>query len=62
VDDLAGEFANMVCGRWLTDVAPQQLFSLTHPSVEPAAAPRAGEAPRGLLNGQPVWIELTLDK
>lgn len=61
VDDLAGEFANMVCGRWLTDVAPQQLFSLAHPSVEPLAAPRAGLAPVGLLNGQPVWIELSLE-
>jgi len=61
VDDLAGEFANMICGRWLTDVAPQQLFSLAHPSVEPAIVPGAG-APRGLLNGQPVWIELTLER
>ena len=60
VDDLAGEFANMVCGRWLTDVAPQDLFSLTHPAVEPAMVPGYG-APRGLLNGQPVWIELTLE-
>jgi hypothetical protein len=60
VDDLAGEFANMVCGRWLTDVAPTQLFSLTHPAVEAAVRPGAG-APRGLLNGQPVWIELTLE-
>jgi hypothetical protein len=24
VNDLAGEFANMVCGRWLSDVAPQR--------------------------------------
>ena len=61
VDDLAGEFANMVCGRWLTDIAPQQLFSLAHPSVEPLAAPRQGSIPAGLLNGQPVWIELTLE-
>jgi hypothetical protein len=60
VDDLAGEFTNMVCGRWLTDVAPRQLFSLTHPSVEPAIVPGAG-APCGLLNGQPIWIELTLE-
>ena len=59
VDDLAGEFANMVCGRWLTDVAPQQLFSLRHPSVEPSTMP-GNDVPRGLLNGQPVWIELTL--
>jgi hypothetical protein len=60
VDDLAGEFANMVCGRWLSDVAPKQLFSLTHPSVEAAVVPGSG-APCGLLNGQPVWIELTLE-
>jgi hypothetical protein len=61
VDDLAGEFANMVCGRWLTDIAPQQLFSLAHPSVEPLAAPRTGSVPAGLLNGQPVWIDLTFE-
>jgi CheY-specific phosphatase CheX len=61
VDDLAGEFANMVCGRWLTDIAPQQLFSLAHPSVEPLVAPREGAVPAGLLNGQPVWIELNLE-
>jgi len=61
VDDLAGEFANMVCGRWLTDVAPQLLFNLAHPSVEPMAAPYAGTPPTGLLNGQPIWVELSLE-
>jgi hypothetical protein len=61
VDDVAGEFANMVCGRWLTDIAPQQLFSLAHPSVEPLVSPRKGAVPSGLLNGQPVWIELSLN-
>jgi hypothetical protein len=60
VEDLAGEFANMVCGRWLTDVAPHMLFSLAHPSVEPVV-PRAGHAPTGLLNGQPIWVELSLE-
>ena len=60
VDDLAGEFVNMVCGRWLADVAPRQLFSLARPSVEPVVAPAAG-APRGLFKGQPIWIELTLE-
>src|SRR5262245_3913089 len=58
VDDLAGEFANMVCGRWLTDVAPQLLFQLDHPVVVGADAPSS--APSGLLNGQPIWIELTV--
>lgn len=59
VDDLAGEFANMVCGRWLTDVAPQSLFRLDHPVVVPVAAP--AHAPSGLLNGQPIWIELKVE-
>ena len=59
VDDLAGEFANMVCGRWLTDVAPQLLFRLDHPEVAHVAAPSS--APSGMLNGQPIWIELTVE-
>ena len=32
VDDLAGEFANMVCGRWLTDVAPHRSSGWSSPS------------------------------
>ena len=59
VDDLAGEFTNMVCGRWLTDVAPQSLFNLEHPVVIPVSTPT--HAPSGLLNGQPFWIELTIE-
>jgi len=59
VDDLAGEFANMVCGRWLTDVAPQSLFTLDHPVVTPAGAP--SDVPSGLLNGQPIWMDLTVE-
>ncbi|HLG58934.1 MAG TPA: chemotaxis protein CheX [Vicinamibacterales bacterium] len=61
VDDLAGEFANMVCGHWLTQVAPQLLFNLSHPSVEAVALPRTGHAPAGLLNGQPIWVDLSLE-
>jgi hypothetical protein len=61
VDDLAGEFANMVIGYWLTEVAPQLLFNLSHPSVEAVAVPRAGHAPAGLLNGQPIWVDLSLE-
>ena len=59
VDDLAGEFANMVCGRWLTDVAPQLLFRLDHPVVVPVSVP--SRAPSGLLNGQPIWVELKVE-
>jgi hypothetical protein len=62
IDDLAGEFANMVCGRWLTDVAPDSLFRLDHPIVVPIAPEDvASSAPAGLLNGQPIWIELTVE-
>jgi hypothetical protein len=62
IDDLAGEFANMVCGRWLTDVAPNSLFRLDHPIVVPIApADVASSAPSGLLNGQPIWIELSVE-
>ena len=59
VDDLAGEFANMVCGRWLTDVAPKSLFTLAHPVVVPVSAPST--PPSGMLNGQPIWLELTIE-
>ena len=62
VDDLAGEFANMLCGRWLTDVAPQSLFILEHPTVTASSlAEVEAVAPLGLLNGQPVWIELSAE-
>jgi hypothetical protein len=61
VEDLAGEFTNMICGRWLTDVAPTLLFSLAHPAVEPVAGVREGSVPAGLLNGQPVWLDLVLE-
>ena len=60
VKDLAGEFANMVCGRWLTDVAPRSLFTLAHPMVDSVAMPRT--APMGLLNGQPIWIDVAFER
>lgn len=59
VNDLAGEFANMVCGRWLTDIAPQSLFHLDHPVVVLVTAPK--RAPTGLLNGRPIWVDLKLE-
>ena len=60
VNDLAGEFANMVCGRWLSDVAPQSLFRLAHPVVVPVARPK--RAPTGVINGQPIWVDLKVEK
>jgi hypothetical protein len=59
VTDLAGEFANMVCGRWLTDVAPRALFTITRPNVEPAPWPQA--QPMAMLNEQPIWIDVALE-
>jgi len=58
VNDLAGEFANMVCGRWLTDIAPQSLFTLDHSVVASTNAP--SRAPSGLINGQPIWVDLNV--
>jgi CheY-specific phosphatase CheX len=61
VDDMAGEFTNMLCGRWLTDIAPDSLFQLEHPDVHPTPASDVGGVlPAGRLNGQPVWIELAV--
>ena len=59
VTDLAGEFVNMVCGRWLTDVAPRALFTLARPTVEPAPWPQA--RPMAVLNDQPIWLDVALD-
>lgn len=33
MNDLIGEFANMVCGAWLTRVADQRIFALMKPAV-----------------------------
>ncbi len=62
VHDLVGEFSNMVCGAWLTRVASTRTFTLHHPSVEPAAAPRAGGGPRllAVIDDVPVAVEVTL--
>ncbi len=36
--DLVGEFANMICGSWLTRLASHQTFALGRPAVRPAPA------------------------
>jgi hypothetical protein len=35
VADLVGEFANMICGSWLTRAANQRTFALSPPAVVP---------------------------
>jgi len=59
VVDLAGEFANMVCGRWLTEAAPRALFTIARPSVEAAPWPQA--RPMAMLSDQPIWIDVALE-
>jgi len=59
VADLAGEFANMVCGRWLTEVAPRALFTIARPTVDPAPWPEA--RPMAMLSEQPIWIDVALE-
>jgi hypothetical protein len=48
VHDLVGEFANMICGSWLTRTANERTFALTRPTVAdegmPASADGAGVA------------------
>jgi CheY-specific phosphatase CheX len=47
VDDLVGEFSNMVCGDWLTRYASEHAFQLSPPLVVRAPRPDAA-APRRL--------------
>ena len=63
--DMIGEFANMLCGYWLTQCFPATSFALAKPVVgagEPGpASPWAGapEPLLALLNEQPiaVWVQ-----
>jgi CheY-specific phosphatase CheX len=61
VEDLTGELANMLCGRWLTRTQSGQVFDLEHPVV--GVAPEGGcEAwRRYAANGVPLAVELTLE-
>jgi len=62
VYDLVGEFSNMVCGAWLTRVEGGRTFTLTHPSVEPAARPAAAGDLRlvAAIDDLPVAVDLRL--
>src|SRR5262252_4177670 len=62
VHDLVGEFSNMVCGAWLTRVASSRTFTLHHPSVVPAVAPRHNGGPRllAVIDDVPVAVEVHL--
>ena len=61
LEDLLGEFANMICGLWLTRTRPDAVFSLGRPAVTrmPAGwAPSATSVVAATFNDQPlaVWI------
>lgn len=63
VDDLTGEFANMVCGCWVTTLGADSAFDLSHPTVIAAPAAECGDSWRRLeLNGMPLGIELTVNE
>jgi hypothetical protein len=43
VHDLVGEFANMICGSWLTRTANERTFALSRPTVTDDAMPASAE-------------------
>lgn len=62
LDDLLGEFANMICGLWLTRTRPDAVFALGRPGVSRMpdgwVPPLAEGAVTATFNDQPmaVWI------
>jgi hypothetical protein len=63
VDDLVGEFSNMVCGTWLTRCEAHRVFRLSPPIVDRVQQPR-GEGGRRrewlAVNNRPVAIDWEL--
>jgi hypothetical protein len=59
VQDLAGEFANMACGTWLTSLREASCFALEHPEVRLADAAPAADVVVA-VNDRPVVIQLWL--
>jgi len=61
LDDLIGEFSNMVCGTWLTRCEAHRVFRLSPPAVTRTMQP--GEPDEGrhrewlMLNNRPVAID-----
>lgn len=61
VIDAIGEFANMVCGRWLTRAAVHRKFDLQPPAVSSAEAPterRLDGELLSLINDKPVSVRV----
>jgi hypothetical protein len=59
IHDLVGEFANMMCGSWLTRAANQRTFTLGQPQVGAGAAPVApGVGLSVAIDDQPCLIAI----
>jgi hypothetical protein len=60
--DLVGEFANMVCGTWLSRCAGDRAFRLGPPLVARVGAPAAGAAGRSWvgIGSRPAAIDVWL--
>ncbi len=59
--DLLGEFANMVCGSWLTRIQRAHAFSLDRLESD-AGAPAGAPLAAVLVNDQPVVVALALEE
>ena len=59
VDDLVGEFSNMVCGDWLSRMVGQRAFHLSPPHVVRVGRPTPQTARRRWLNvnDQPLAVD-----
>ena len=64
VHDLVGEFANMVCGSWLTRAANDRTFALCKPEVTVSATLTADPASalRVELDGSPLLIDISFER
>src|SRR4051794_28843597 len=64
LDDLMGEFANMVCGRWLTRISDTTTFDLGAPLVSRpgVTAPGAANQMATIVNGQPAFIQVIVTR
>jgi hypothetical protein len=64
LDDLVGEFSNMVCGTWLTRCAGHRAFRLSPPEVDHLTRPSEEEGHRHwvCLNNRPLAIDWEVER
>jgi CheY-specific phosphatase CheX len=61
IQDVVGEFTNMVCGTWLTGLNEADVFALEHPTVNTAHAPVMLEPMVLAVNDMPVVIGVDIE-